>query len=93
MSSRLGSIYAGMCQELEPEDNQSLPVETWNASHEAEAQRQRYRSDSNISVTSTVATPVQSAGFEVPKWTWPQSEKLPSGHRRISEPLRPHVRV
>lgn len=87
-----GSIYAHMCQELEPERDFKVPDEAWNASLDPAAQRLRYRSDSEISTTSTqVATPVKSPIFDVPKWSWPDLHLKENGPATapISEPLKP----
>lgn len=93
MSNRLGSIYAGMCHELEPEKDERMPVESWNASIDPRVQQQRYRSDSDLSVTSTTSMPVRSPVFDVPRWTWPENDNSAIVVTPISEPLKPISKV
>lgn len=90
MSGRLGSIYAGMCSELEPEQNVHQPTESWNASVDTRVNQQRYRSDSDSSTGSDPISPmyVQSPTYSIPQWHWPESKRV-EAISPISEPLKP----
>ena len=84
-----GSIYSQMCQQLEPEKDNGLPAESWNASVDPMSQRSRYRSDSELSTVSKQS--LESPTFDVPKWSWPEIHRAVTPTRRISEPLKPAV--
>lgn len=91
----LGGIYSGMCQELEPQRDNGLPQESWNAYVDPRPQSVRYRSDSDSSVVSAkstitktpMTTPIPT--FDVPKWTWPATELPHISIVPISESLKP----
>lgn len=91
MSGRLGNIYAGMCQELEPEAPHGLPVETWNASLSPEMIRQKYRSDCDSNITSRPSTPAKLPEIDIPRWSWPNNSTSTASHEPISRPLNPSL--
>ncbi|KAK5942237.1 hypothetical protein PMZ80_004800 [Knufia obscura] len=89
LSGRMGSIYTGMCSELEPERPHGVAAEAWNASVEPQVQQQRYRSDSDSSAITTETDAAKSPVFNVPKWTWPERKASSGSLTPVSEPLKP----